>query len=243
MSLNLTIIQEAAAALQANPYFSNISVLSANEGDFQFRIDDAIFKKTGIAVVLMTSKMNKPSANTQGGGSLYFEQILFQAMVFECIGLNRGNGGTGKWAPDVAETVSVVLHWYKPVNASECFICVQGPVMVPFKSDDDKAILVYGVTFETKGGIQIVPIIGTVATPTLTVVSNGNGTSTVTVACITNYAQVWFTTDGSFPSPLDASNNPRAPYTVPFTVATGTNVQARGWLPGYIPSLIAKTTV
>src|ERR1017187_7750087 len=238
MSLLLTLTQEAAAALQANGYFHDIDVLALNEKDIQSRIDDALIRKKGIAVVLGTSKLGQPSADIQGGGMLYFNDIVFHATVFENGPMNRSSSGSGKFAPDVAETTAALLHWHKPANISECLICVQGPTLIP--TPDNKELLVYDVVFKTQGGIAISPIISTAATPVLSVVSNGNGTSTVTVACSTPYAQVWVTTDGSFPAPIDGSSVPRAPYTVPMVVAQGCQVQARAWIYGYLPSPVTR---
>ena len=104
MSLILSLTQEAAAALQANPYFSSVDVLALNEKDIQSRIDDALIKRTGVAVVLGTSKLGQPSADVQGGGMLYFNDIVFHATVFENVPVNRATSGSGKFAPDVAET-------------------------------------------------------------------------------------------------------------------------------------------
>ena len=241
MSLILSLTQEAAAALQANSFFSNIDVLALNEKDIQSRIDDALIKRTGIAVVLGTSKLGQPSADIQGGGTLYFNDIVFHATIFENVPVNRASSGSGKFAPDVAETVAALLHWHKPANISECLICVQGPTLIP--NPDNKELLVYDVVFKTQGGVAIAPIISTAATPAFSVAGNGNGTSTVTVTCSTPYAQVWVTTDGSFPAPIDSSNTPRAPYTVPITVASGSLVQARTWIYGYIPSAVAKLQI
>src|ERR1017187_6505813 len=181
MSLILTLTQEAAAALQANPFFNDVDVLALNEKDIQSRIDDALIRKKGIAVVLGTSKLGKPSANIQGGGTLYFDDIVFHATVFENVPMNRSSSGSGKLAPDVAETVAALLHWHKPANISECLICVQGPTLIP--NPDNKELLVYDSVFKTQGGISISPIISTAVEPILSIVDNGNGTSTVTVTC------------------------------------------------------------
>lgn len=241
----LEITAEAAAALSANGYFSNIPIVAVNDKDIQSRVDQFL-AKVGIGVVLGTSRLGKPVADIQGGGSLYFEEIIFHATIFENVPVNRASSGTGKFASTVAETVAVVLHWHKPVNISECLICVQGPTMVPY---ENKELLVYDVAFRTNGGIKVNPIISTIATPTIVIVDNGDGTSTITLACSTLYSQIWYTTDGSFPAPLDGTNMPRAPYTVPFVVnnitnaAGGTKVQVRAWLPGYIPSTVLKQNV
>ena len=241
MSLILSLTAEAAAALTANPYFANVDVLALNEKDIQSRIDDALIKRKGVAVVLGTSKLGQPSADVQGGGMLYFSDIVFHATVFENVPVNRATSGSGKFAPDVAETVAALLHWHKPANISECLICVQGPTLIP--NPDNKELLVYDVVFKTQGGIAVSPIISTAATPQFSVVSNGNGTSTVTITCSTPYAQVWVTTDGSFPAPIDSTNTPRAPYTVPMVVPSGSLVQARTWIYGYIPSSVAKLNI
>lgn len=245
----LELTAEAQGALSANPYFSNVPVLALDEKDIGARVEEAMNKlgtsaagsSGGAAVVLGTSRLGKPKADVQGAGSLYFDEVIFHATVFENVPLNRGTGGTGKKASAIAEMVAVVLHWHLPAGVSECLICIQGPTVVP---TDNPASLVYDVAFLTQGGISANPAIAYAATPGFTVHDNGNGTSTVTVTCTTPYAQVWYTVDGTAPSPLDATNTPRAPYTAPFVVTNGsTKLQARAWLAGYLPSAVSKANI
>ena len=239
----LEVIEEAAAALQANPYFANIPVVSVNEGDPGNKVDQYL-AKVGIGVVLGTSALRSPSANIQGGGSLYYDNVVFHATIFENVQVNRGTGGTNKWAPTVAETVAVLLHWHKPDGVSECLICTDGPTLIPYKDDTERKLLIYDVAFKTQGGIGVSPVISKAATPVAFVVNNGNGTSTVTLSCSTPHAQIWYRTDGSFPSPLNPDNTPSAPYTAPFVVTNGsTRLQARAYLAGYLASDMLKQNI
>lgn len=231
------LIQDAADFLSANPYFSNVPVVSVNEKDITNIVDQHL-AKVGIGVILGTPGLKDPISDAGAGGrGVNFQNIDFRATVFELVTRNRGGGGTSKWAPTVAETISVLLHLYKPQNIAEALVCVQGPTLVP-----NLELLVYDVAFRTSGGVSMATPITKIATPTLSIVDNG-ATKTITLACSTPYAQMFYSTDGSFPSPLDSTNTPRAPYTAPFTVPNGTKVQVRGWLAGYLASDVVRQNV
>lgn len=234
----LSIIQDAADYLLAQSYFSNIPVVSINEKDIQNRVDEFL-AKVGVGVVLGTPWLGRPNADINtGGGVVYFEGITLMATVFEAVTVNRGTGGTGKQGPDVAETVAATLHGYKPQQVAEAMYCSDGPRLQPHKT-----LLVYNVRLATRGGVKLTaPIIAQVVTPVISSVPSG-GSSTVTISCATNYAFVWYTADGSAPAPVDAGDNPRAPYTAPFAVPTGTKVRAKAFLPGYLASPEARQVV
>ena len=78
-----------------------------------------------------------------------------------------------------------------------------------------------------------------------------NNAGTVTLACATVGVEIWFTTDGSFPShsaavdPVsDTAINPRSQlYTAPFAVSPGDVVRAAAYLSGYNAGQIAKTII
>lgn len=71
---------------------------------------------------------------------------------------------------------------------------------------------------------------------------------TVTLACTTPGAAIWYTTDGfSFPGPGNNGSLPgtqaAVQYTTPFTVPTGTVVQACAFLDGSMPSHVSAATI
>lgn len=77
-----------------------------------------------------------------------------------------------------------------------------------------------------------------------------NNSGTVTLACATSGAAIYFTTDGSFPDaaathPItgDAINPASTLYTAPFAVNVGDVVRAAAYLAGYNAGQIAQTTI
>lgn len=232
----LQIIQDAAAQLTADPYFSNIAVFSEDLGDPSNSIDLWLSKKTGIGVQLVTPKANVTKPDKGSQGTVYYDGIIFWATVWENVKLNRGNSGTGKAALDVAETAACILHHYQPTFAIETItLNSQGITIIPHPQ-----LLGYRIGFTTQGGANY--NIPTVALPVVSAVASG-GTSTVTITCGTTNAFVFYSTDGTSPSPLDKNGSPRTPYSAPFTVPTGTQIKTRGWLPGYVPSKLVAQNV
>lgn len=226
----LEIIQDVANALKADPYFTDIAVFSEDLGDPSNSIDIYLAKKTGIGVQIVTPKLRVTKPDKGGNGLVYYDDIIFWATVWENVKLNRGSGGTMKPAVTVAETVSSILHHYKPSFAIENLtLNAQGISILPHPQ-----LLAYRIGFTTQGGCQY--SIAKISTPTLGIVDNGNGTKTVTITCTTAHAFVYYTTDGSYPAPLQSNGSPRTPYASPFIVSTGTKVQVRAWLPGLLTS-------
>lgn len=235
----LNVIQEAADTLLADPYFSNIAVVSEDLGDPQNEIDRYLTKVNGIGVQLITPRADILKPDKPGP---YYDDIDFIASVWENVKLNRSATGTSKKALDVAETVSAVLHWHRPVNIAESIVAKR-IVLFP---DPTRRFLAYNVLFKTMGGIQYV--IQTIATPTVQVVVNGNGTSTVTITCATANVAIYYTTavapqTPDYPSPLNAFGAFNSLYTAPFVLTTGTLLRLRAWLPGYRPSAVVQVQV
>lgn len=229
----LEIIQEASDTLLADPYFSNVPVVSEDLGDPQNQIDTYLMK-TGCGVLLMTPKASVRFPDKPGP---YYDDIMFIAAVFENVKLNRASTGTRKNALDIAEHVATILHMHSPINIAESITC-QSPtiVLVP-----DPMYLAYNCLFRTQGGTQYtIPVI---ATPTVGIVDNGNGTKTVTIACATPNVSIYYTTDTTYPSPRDATGGTQNPlYTAPVILAINTPLRIRCWLAGYKPSAVVQVT-
>ncbi len=235
----LQTISEAADTLSALPYFSDIGVFSEDLGDPSNSIDLWLAQKTGIGVQLITPKARVTKPDKGGNGKVYFDDILFSACVWENVKLNRAedDSGTDKAALDVAEVVAAALHHHQPSFAIENLtLNAGGIVLIPHSQ-----LLGYRVNFTTQGGVDFV--INQVITPLLDIVDNGDGTKTVTITCGTPYALIYATSDGSYPAPLDSAGTPRAPYSVPLTVPTGSPILVRAWLPGLLTSKLVSQTV
>lgn len=227
----IEVVQYAADLIRADPYFSNVPVVSEDLGDPANAIDTYLTKRTGIGVILMTPKANVKHQNIPGP---YFEDIIFIASVWENVPLNRAadNSGTNKTALAVAEHICALLN-LQPSGAgvAETLTALSPTIaLVP----NTAPYLAYNVLYKTEGGVNYA--VQTVAEISSTIVDNGDGTATVSLATATPYAYIFVTTDGSYPAPLDASGVPRAPYSAPITVTSPAKILARAWMPGYLAS-------
>jgi hypothetical protein len=233
----IEIIQDAADALRADPYFSNIPVLAEDLGDPANAIDTYLTKRGGIGVMIMTPKANVTSPNLPGP---YFEGIIFIASVWENVALNRAadGSGTGKAALAVAEVIAALLHHHSPAGIAETLTPLTPTIALVPRTEP---YLAYNILYKTEGGVDYQR--QTVADVVPTVVDNGDGTKTVSLACATPWAYIFFTTDGSYPAPLTASGVPRNPYSVSFTVTSPATLLCRAWLPGYLASKVLKINI
>lgn len=204
----------------AHPYFSDVPVISIEEKDFNSEIEQAI-GRLGVCVSLMTPRTNVPSPNIPGP---YFD-LFIDAYVGENVLLNRYGGGTGKKASDIAEAVLAAGHLQYYDLQTEALLAV-GCELVD-KTDDE---LIWKASFKTSGGVGISGL-PAVVTPGIT----DDGAGGITLTCATGGAAMFYTTNGSFPSPRNGTL-----YTAPFIVASGTQVRVSGWLAGYSVSAVAQ---
>lgn len=218
------ILVEAADTLAAVPYFSDVAIVSEDKGDPSNTIDMAL-AKLGIGVQVVAPKGDVTQPDIPGP---YFSNIDFIVAVYENVVTNRGTKGTGKPALSVVEQVLATLHWHKPTNYDE-IIKAASPawILIP-----DEHFLCYHCLFKTEGGIS--SPLPDLVDPTVTFADNGNSTYTATITGGTQYANIFYTTDGTMPAPRAANGEGTALlYTAPFIVTPGQIVKVRGWLAGY----------
>ena len=246
----LDIIQEAAAWLEAQPYFAaGVKVLSINDKDLGNTVDAFLSRIGGVGVLLGTPSCNKPNCQIISGERVvYFDDIQLVATVFENVLVNRSATGTplgsspSYWAPSVAEMVVIKLNEHRPVGISETIMCTRGPRVVPPPPNTDKRILCYDAWFKTEGGVKDSNPIPTVATPAISFADIGGGQATVTIACAAP-AVVFWSADGTYPGPFNPDGSQKTAYSAPVTVNIPCTVQARAWYPGWIASAVAKQAV
>ncbi len=95
---------------------------------------------------------------------------------------------------------------------------------------NDPSHLSYDCRFKTSGGLSTV--LPQLDAPTIT--RNG---AAYTLTCGTSGAAIFYTLDGSNPSPRNGTF-----YSAPFTPATGLTLNARAWLAGYLASDLSSAT-
>ena len=178
-----------ADRLTADAYFSNVPVITEEISDIENAIQQAI-AKLGVCVIVVT-----PTASASFPDTLkpYFDNIKIICRVVENVVLNRSTRGTNKPASDVAEMVSVLLHNYAPTGVSEN-IFLDNPSITIANTGGVGKLLSYDVRLKTQGGFDFV--LDTVATPVIAIADDS-----MALSCATPGAAIFYTLDGSSPTP------------------------------------------
>jgi chitobiase/beta-hexosaminidase-like protein len=230
MSLLISLQQQCADRLQADALFANVPVLTERIADIQSEINTALGPlngqngKTGLVLNVLTPTADVNFENVFGP---FFDDIRIVVRVIENVPVNKDpNTGTHVPAADAAETICNLLHLFQPESAN-------GPVLARKPSialRHDPQYRIYECRFKTSGGLT--SVLPQAAMP---VIAESSGT--VTLTCATAGAAIFYTLDGSNPSPRNGTF-----YTAPFTPGTGLTLNARAWLAGYLTSNPATAT-
>jgi Chitobiase/beta-hexosaminidase C-terminal domain len=215
----LSDIRNAIGALtEADPYYSDIPVITERLKDIQGRIDLLVGRAGGLALLLVTPVVGGVLPNVQGAN---FTGIMVVGRVLENTKINA----TGKEALDVAIYTAALWSQLKP-DALSAALRPNEPTIV---LGNDPKFLSYDINFLTEGGTKI-------SIPTLAGLTIDAGNLAAIVLAQTTPAPgaaIFYTLDGTAAAP----RNPAAHlYLAPFNAASGTTVRARAWLPGSIPS-------
>jgi hypothetical protein len=185
------------ARLESHPFFADIPVLIAEEGDLELELQrkQAVLTekggKLGVAVVVLQLLADDPYANPVLGPMLL--RPAFQ--VVENKELNRGPSGTGKTARRIAKEIRNVIKPFGVLGFTTDFVpdkpCIE-PVDVP----KDLRLSVYQVNFTT---YEICPSMDVVSAPYAE--RFAAETPQIQLLCPTEGAQIWYSLDESFPGP------------------------------------------
>jgi hypothetical protein len=224
MSLLSQLQQQCADRLQADPLFANVPVLTERIADIESEIDRALGPlnaqggKTGLVAILLTPTANVSFENVFGP---FFDDIKIVVRVIENVPVNQDPGtGTNVPAADAAEKICALLHHFQPDSAT-------GPVVArkpTITLGNDPAHLSYDCLFKTAGGLATT--LPQVATP-----ASANNTGAISLTCATAGAAIFYTVDGSNPSPRNGIL-----YAASFTPGAGVTIKARAWLAGFLTS-------
>lgn len=201
---SLAALQEdIAGRLAADEVLADIRVLTERKGDLSSDIDSALavvdgkFGRCGACIIVtpcsgLIEFPNLPDPEIQA-------EITIR--ILEDPTFNMGDSGTGKDALTLARRVSRVLHHYQPSGIAS-IVVADSPHIVPVF--DVKAPVCYEVNFSAvEGPLQRVP---KVTAPTV-FPEGGEPTEaapiTVSIACETPGASIYYTLDGSHPAPLN----------------------------------------
>lgn len=219
----LSDIREAVKSMtEADPYFSDIEVVSERLKDFQAELDEKLATLGGVALLIVTPSLGDPIVNIPGAN---FEDILLVGRVLENVNLND----TGKEALDVAIYLHALWSQIKPDQVSASLKAVSSPRLA-----NDPKFLSYDVTFATQGGTTIE--IPRLVAPVL----DAADLDAITLTHVTPGAAVFYSLDGTQPSPRNPAS---ALALAPFSSAPGTTLRARAWLAGYHTSAEVRTTL
>ncbi len=229
---------DCAARLGAEDYFQDVSVFvvrprSAAEALLlQTRLEDALSGKTfagGKCGVTCTVQM--PSAQVSEPdlpGPVFDASVVVR--VSENPVINMGATGTGKSAEDVALAVIGALHQCVMENL---VITAAKDVLKPQPDGLLSGKVVYDCLFSRR-----LPLAPKAKTAQVAITASGVLPDIgVALACATEGAAIYYTTDGSYPTP--AAGIPYAP----FTVTAACKVRAAAYLAGLSGSNLAALNI
>lgn len=225
--------QDIFGRLSADEFFADVPVLLEEKGTLEADIDQALSTlnpkggKLGcLAVVLMpTLAADSPSAP----GPRSVPRVTVQVIDQPLFNLDA-NTGIGKSSARLAERVRMIIHRFRSRTGAEFSFAGQEPVQVDAGKNS------YAVAF-TRLAVDATP--PKVAEVTIAPAS-GAAPQTVTLACITPGAAIYYTTDGSYPS---SSNEFARPYTAPVAVEEPGTLRAAAERTGYQSSNVTQAVL
>jgi Chitobiase/beta-hexosaminidase C-terminal domain len=216
--------QQCADRLQSDPLFAHVPVLTERIKDIESEISRALGPlndqngKTGLVAILLTPTASVNFENVFGP---FFDDIKIVVRIIENVPINQdANTGTNIPAAEAAEKVCALLHHFQPDNAN-------GPVTAQkpgITLGNDPNHLSYDCRFKTSGGLTAV--LPQAAAPVIT-----DTGGSVSIACATTGAAIFYTLDGKNPAPRNGTL-----YTAPFSPGNGVVLKTRAWLAGYLTS-------
>lgn len=199
----LTIQTLVRDRLLAEPYFADFEIRKEFSGQIEPPYTSAWTLRVGIP----KGKVGHPETPGPHDSemNLAIEVVLIDAL-----------NGDNLQIENVCEILRAVLHHDPLDELAQAIVAKDSPTI---ESGDGYEIK--RCNFDTAGGIDV-----TRPTVEPVVIS---GTSSITLSCATAGAAIFYTLDGSHPSPRSGTR-----YTAPFALASGETVKATAWLAGYL---------
>jgi len=220
-SVLVSIQQEIADRLLADPFFRAIPVLVEAPRDVEFDLQ-ASSAAAGLFGVVMVPRAQVSSASAPGP---VFDPVEVAVRFRENVPV-----ANGVHALEAAETALALLHLYRPVTINEV-LCAAPEALMRVKEPD---VVAYEVRVRTLAGAAY-------AVPQLDapVISSAGTASpqTVTLSGDQPGAAIFYTLDGSQPSPRGGTSHL---YAGAFTVSGPATLRARAWLAGFLASAEAR---
>jgi hypothetical protein len=212
------LIQDMADELAAHPTFSAIPIYAEKGqftagGDIYEDLLAAAVATYGVAVGVSLPPFSVPYPNAEGPQT--------GPVVVVTVHYNPHHS-TSSRTPllELAEKAASILHHFQPVNLSAPLYADSG--FADVKERD--GLLTVDLKFT--GNVGLAYTVSQVATPALS-----QSGPNVTITCATSGASVFYTTNGTNPSPRNG-----AIYTGSFAPGSAVTVKARAFLAGYTAS-------
>lgn len=221
--------QLVADRLSADAYFTDIPVFTEKKGDLDNEIGrslgllDNTGGKIGLCVIVMAPTAGVAKPNLPGP---HLDTISLVVHVEEAVMLNTGASGTGKAASDCAERVAALLHRWIPDGRLNAVVAERNCISAALPAMGEIA---YAVRLATAAGLSV--DLDTVATPAAASDPAAEAPCTVTLTCATAGAAIFYSLDGSRPSPTAGTL-----YVEPIAVESACTLRAQAWLAGYLAS-------
>lgn len=230
MDTSLTDLQaDLVERLKSDEFFADIPVLDERKSDLASDIELALGTlteaggKLGICAVVLSPVANDELPDVVFGPL----EVELSVLVLENVLLNTGPTGTGKAALTVARRIHRILKHYRAVGLGQALVPAKQSI-IPV--DNPLAPLAYEVRFATTEADREVN--SKVAMPTISP-DGGAVPQTVSLACTTAGASIYFTLDGSYPR---AGNSAATLYVAPFELMSAGTLRAAAFKSGYIAS-------
>jgi hypothetical protein len=203
----LEILQaDITAILTATPELADAVVLADNEGDIEAKVARALAAiqggptaKRGLAVVVLLPEVTETEQNLPGPPLL----VRCEIRTIEHVLVNRGTGGTGLRSSQAALATLAALHHH---SIGPNILFAENDALTPVEVKPGHVS--HAVTlFHRANGLQ-----GPGKCSAVTVSEEDD---VITLACATEVAAIYFTTDGTYPTPTNG-----ALYTAPIEGAT-----------------------
>jgi hypothetical protein len=220
-SILASIQQEIADRLLADAFFATIPVLIEVPRDMAFELQAGVAAAGTYGVVQVPHAV--VSAPTAPGP--IFDPVELAIRFRENVPV-----ATGPHALEVAETALALLHLYRPPTFNEV-ICAAPQAL-------QRVIEPNVVTYEVRVRTQACAAYAVAQLAPPTIASAGlQSPQTVTLSEATPGAAIFYTLDGSQPSPGSPT---AALYTAPFAVSAPGLLRTRAWLAGSLTSVEAR---
>jgi hypothetical protein len=221
---------ECCDLISANPAFAHVPVISEDTGDAANIYERAMGTETvtgGLIGACVTVATLNADTNFENVPGPYLDDVSLIAFVEENVQTNRDSIiGTNQRARALATLIASLWHQVQTFSTKGPLVVIKPSIqrLISFDKLADDGKVAYRVN--ARANLLLNANLPQVATPVIS-----NTSSSVSVSCATAGAALFYTLDGSNPSPRNGTL-----YTAPFTPSAALTLKVRGWLAGYLAS-------